>query len=635
MQTVPLRMTERSARSLLLAGSLALIGYVLLRTAWLTDDAYITYRAVENLVAGYGPQWNPDERVQAFTHALWFFVVSAFRAMTGEVYYTVYALSIGLTLVAIALVLRKLATSVAMGLAVVAACVGSRAFIDYSTSGLENPLTNLLLVTFIVVFGRDAQAPTSRRLGGLVLLGSLAMTNRLDSALIVLPVVAVEAWRMKRRALAPVVLGALPLVAWEIFSVIYYGFPVPNTVYAKLPPNLTVMDLAPQGWLYLKDSLANDPVTLPTIVLAILVPLAVRRWRDIPLAVGLLLSVLFVVRVGGDFMSGRFFNTPFLAAIALLSRYQLPGTALARLVPAVVAVAVSLFTPFPPVLSNGSFDGRYEPPSGITDERRYYYQNSGLLRDKNLGQNLVTRRQAHVDRALARGLYVASTTAIGYAGYFAGRRLHILDPVGLSDPLLARLPTARPYRIGHFQRPEVAGYGATLETGTNVIEDPGVAAYYSKLALITRGPIWSVDRWAAIVDVNLGRATYLLDSYSRGFVGVRTSAALGYRPAESNQDPNAATVFDAGVTLFLDRPHAIKKVEFRLDAAHDYTVVYLLEGREKHTADIMPTPAPGTGAGFAEYQQALPESAGEIDQIRIVPRLGSGPGRLAYWRVLE
>ena len=633
MHTFRARMTATSAPSLLLAASLALLGYVLLRTAWLTDDAYITYRAVENFVAGFGPQWNPDERVQAFTHALWFLVVSAFRAMTGEVYYTVYALSIGLTLAAIALVLRKLATSVAMGLAVVVACVGSRAFIDYSTSGLENPLANLLLVLFVLVFGRDPQAPSRRRLGSLVFLASLLLTNRLDSGLLVLPVVAVEAWRLRRRAWAPVVLGALPLVAWELFSVIYYGFLVPNTVYAKLPPNLAMGDLVPQGWLYLKDSLANDPVTLPTIAAGILVPLVLRRWRDIPFAVGLLLSMLFVVRVGGDFMSGGFFNTPFVAAIAVLSRYELAGPAVLRLVPAIVALVVGLFTPFPPVLSNGAFDGRYEPPSGITDERRYYYQNAGLLRDKNLGQPLVTRRQAHVDRALARGLYVASTTAIGYAGYFAGRRLHILDPVGLADPLLARLPTTRPWRIGHFQRADVPGYGATLATGRNHIEDPGVAAYYDKLALVTRGPLWSVDRVAAIVDLNLGRSGYLLDSYARGFIGVRASAALGYRPAESAKDANAATAFDAGMTLFLDRPHASRTVEFRLDAAHDYKVVYLLKGREKHTADIIAPP--GAGPGFVEYQQALTDSVGDIDQIRIVPQRGSGPGRLAHWRVIE
>jgi arabinofuranosyltransferase len=626
-------MTEKTTRALLVGAAVVVFGYVLLRTAWQSDDAYITFRAVENLVKGFGPQWNPDERVQAFTHALWFLLVSACRAVTGEVYYTVYALSIGLSLAAIVLVLRKLTTSIAVGIAVIVALVGSRAFIDYSTSGLENPLTNLLLAIFFIVFGRESDVPTPGRLGRLVLVASLLLTNRLDSGLIVLPVLAVEAWRLKQRAFAPVAIGALPFVAWEVFSLVYFGFPVPNTVYAKLPPNLTLMDLAPQGWFYIKDSIATDPLTLPVIGVAILVPILTRRWRDLPLACGLLLSTLFVIRVGGDFMSGRFFNTPCFAAVALLSRYELPRAAVLRAVPAVAALVASLFTPFPPLLSTGAFDGRSESASGITDERRYYYQNSGLLRDKNTGQPIVTRRQAHVERALARGLFVASTTAIGYAGHFAGRRLHILDPVGLSDPLIARLPTAVPWRIGHFQRADVPGYGDTLATGRNQIQDPGVAAYYDKIVRVTRGPIWSSARWVAIAELNLGRATYLIESYSRGYLGVRASAARGYRPDEADRDPNAVTPFDQGLTLFLDRPQTMRKVEFKLDGQHDYAVVYLLKGREKHAADLAASPS--AVAGLVDLQQAIPESVGEVDQIRIIRRRGDGPCTIALWRMLE
>ena len=35
------------------------------------------------------------------------------------------------------------------------ALIGSRAFMDYSTSGLENPLTHLLLACFLAVYFRD------------------------------------------------------------------------------------------------------------------------------------------------------------------------------------------------------------------------------------------------------------------------------------------------------------------------------------------------------------------------------------------------------------------------------------------------------------------------------------------------
>ena len=66
---------------------------VLLRTAWLCDDAYITFRTVDNFIDGYGLRWNVAERVQTFTHPLWLFVLSAAYAFTGELYYTPLFLS--------------------------------------------------------------------------------------------------------------------------------------------------------------------------------------------------------------------------------------------------------------------------------------------------------------------------------------------------------------------------------------------------------------------------------------------------------------------------------------------------------------------------------------------------------------
>jgi len=56
-----------------------LVGFfflVLLKTAWVSDDAYITFRSIENFIHGYGMVHNVGERVQTFTHPLWFFIQS-------------------------------------------------------------------------------------------------------------------------------------------------------------------------------------------------------------------------------------------------------------------------------------------------------------------------------------------------------------------------------------------------------------------------------------------------------------------------------------------------------------------------------------------------------------------------------
>ena len=105
----------------------------------------------------------------------------------------------------------------------------------------------------------------------------------------------------------------------------------------------------------------------------------------------------------------------------------------------------------------------------------------------------------------AAGQRVATRDMVGMFGYAAGPDLHVVDLFGLGDPLLARLPAMAPWRIGHFQRALPAGYIDTLRTGTNRIEEPALARYYADLQTITRGALFSRDRWRAIVAMNLGR----------------------------------------------------------------------------------------------------------------------------------
>ena len=59
-------MIERSTLIIAL-GAFAL---VILQNAWLCDDAFITYRSVDNLINGYGPTWNITELVHTYTHSL-------------------------------------------------------------------------------------------------------------------------------------------------------------------------------------------------------------------------------------------------------------------------------------------------------------------------------------------------------------------------------------------------------------------------------------------------------------------------------------------------------------------------------------------------------------------------------------
>ena len=71
---------------------------VVLKTAWLADDALITLRVAANWLQGFGPVWNVGERVQVYTHPLWLLVLAAASGVTQEYYFTTLAVSLALAL---------------------------------------------------------------------------------------------------------------------------------------------------------------------------------------------------------------------------------------------------------------------------------------------------------------------------------------------------------------------------------------------------------------------------------------------------------------------------------------------------------------------------------------------------------
>jgi arabinofuranosyltransferase len=509
---------RHTKRFVVVAGTLVFL-LIVVRTAWVNDDAYITFRTIDNFLNGYGLRWNIANRVQAYTHPLWMFVMTGAAAISGEFFYTTIVLSAALSAATVALVAGRIAASVPMAVLALSALTLSKAFVDYSTSGLENPLTHLVLAVFFLVEGTarplEETVIDRRRLFRLALLAALLMLNRLDTGLLVLPaLVAAAASYGWRRSWRPILVGMLPLAAWEAFSLLYYGFPFPNTAYSKLKTGISRSELVYQGCLYLLDSMNNDPITLLVCVAAILSPLVLARGWAAP--AGIVLYVTYVVWVGGDFMSGRFLAAPFLCAVIHLARQPVREFGLGWRLAMAAVWLTGLAAPRPTIVSNAAFGGDVTPaetiaPTGITDERRHYYQTCGLLTARR-GAPMPNHKWVHMGRELAaNGTRFFSTDAAGFIGWAGGPGVHFTDKYGLGDPLLARLPAVVPWRIGHFVRRVPDGYQETLETGRNQIRDPGVSAYYEKLRVITVEPIWSFERMKTILGMNLGRYERFLE----------------------------------------------------------------------------------------------------------------------------
>ena len=98
------RLTRLAASGIRLGLCLALL-FVATLEAWLIDDAKITFRQVWNFIHGDGMTFHYGERVQAFTHPAWFFLLSGVAFVTRELFVSTLALSILLSLAAVGLLL--------------------------------------------------------------------------------------------------------------------------------------------------------------------------------------------------------------------------------------------------------------------------------------------------------------------------------------------------------------------------------------------------------------------------------------------------------------------------------------------------------------------------------------------------
>jgi arabinofuranosyltransferase len=494
----------------LLVGILVAALLVWLRTAWLSDDSGITLRVVLNFVAGLGPVFNVDERVQVFTHPLWFFLLSALIAISGELYYSTLLLSLACTMAVFILLCRGLKFSPGQQLLAAVILLGSRAFVDFSSSGLENPLSHLLLLLFVMALYRAPQVSTRRELW-LALSAALLLLNRQDLVLLIAPALVALLWyeRPLAKWLLPAALAALPLLGWFGFSLVYYGTPLPNTAYAKLGAGIASVELWQQGLHYLRDSLQRDYLTLPLIAAAIVSGLWRGHWRDRSLALGILAYLIYLVSIGGDFMSGRFLSAPLLLAAVLLAR--LWRNRAAGLV--MLCALLSLLSPRAIWLSGSDFRDWQISDDGVADERAFYYPNTGLL---SASPPAIVRGLQAIDWQYQQVGGVREVYTLGLAGLKQGPQVHVYDPLGLADPLLSRLPQGfgEHWRPGHYQRRLPAGLQESLQANANHILEPALAAYYDDIRLLTRGPLFSRERWAAIVRIN-GSTPPVVKAYNR------------------------------------------------------------------------------------------------------------------------
>jgi arabinofuranosyltransferase len=572
----PLASPEPALLQRLEWGLLGVFVVMLVRTAWICDDAYISLRVVDNFVGGYGLRWNVDERVQVFTHPLWLFVISGFYALTREAYFTVLSLSIAVSFVAIWIYVRRIAADIRTAMVGLLTLTLSKSFIDYSTSGLENPLTHLLLACFFAIYFLD-NMENRRRLLALSLTTGLLALDRLDALLLVAPALAERSVRFGVRAsVRSLALGFLPLIAWEMFSLIYYGLPFPNTAYAKLGGEILGFERATQGMYYLLDGVSMDPLTSVLIALGIVVPIALRDRASWPLVCGSCLSIVYVVSIGGDFMSGRMLSGTFFLAVITLTHRDWSGETRLVVVPIALAIMLGLGATDPDLLTGRRFRHDGTDRDGIVDERRVYFPWTGFVNAIGNGGPLTHPWANEASHVLERGDRVAVWGANGFYGFVAGRRLHIIDKFALGDALLARLPAEAGWYAGHLPRRIPAGYYESVAARQNLIAEPGIAALYERIRVATQAPLFSRGRLHVIWRLNIDGFRDLLEGTSYDIREIAASEAGAIADAGTSVPGAPIRLRERGVRVRFDRPLRGTPLEITVDGNDEFFVLYSL-----------------------------------------------------------
>lgn len=505
---------------------LFLLSVSFINTAWVAEDAFITFRAVDNLLAGHGPVWNIGERVQVYTHPLWYFLLSIGTALTGSSFYVSLLLS-WLCLAGIAWIISRLIRSQMQnqwGWLAVGILVVSRAFTDYSSSGLENPLVHLLMCLYVWFWLSDR--PLKQRFFATSLIYGLVYITRPDGIFLLTPASAYLLYQMfkqKQSWFKWSLLALLPVIAWETFSIIYYGTPVPNTALAKVNIGYERSVLLTQAYHYFKFNLQNDPLTSAGIILAIVSALFNRRLLTKLLAAGLVIQLLYICYVGADYMMGRFLSPSILMSvlILILNQYRMVRyeQVQAALVSALLLLTAMVQLPYTLIPNRGFSNGNIHP-SGMADERGFYYQDFGLIPvwTKHQGVYPPLKLRNGPVSFIPENMVLFSCF-IGQQAWGLPHKLYVVDPLALSEPFLSRLPAKNGARVGHYERAFPEGFFKSKRIGQNRLANPVLKSLYADVELATRGDLWTAERWAAIWRLNSGHYKNLAQYFDRNDVG--------------------------------------------------------------------------------------------------------------------
>lgn len=302
-----------------------------------SDDAYISYRYAHNLAGGEGLVWNPGEAVEGYSNFLWVMALAAFDLLGADLVWAGRWLGFTLAIAAGAaayLLVQEVAGRGVLaryaGVTAALALAASGPFALWSYAGLETSLFALLVTGAAILHIREERAETPPISGAV---WALAAMTRPDGVLLFAVsacfkagglLIAVDGEddtdvrraRFRNAALWAGGFAALfvPYFAWRYA---YYGWPFPNSYYAKVGSGI---DQYRRGLRYLVEFSQQYAAWLILLAPIAVVFRAVQRSAGIYILAMLAAWGAYIVYVGGDgLLRFRFFAEVLPLLYALIA----------------------------------------------------------------------------------------------------------------------------------------------------------------------------------------------------------------------------------------------------------------------------------------------------------------------------
>jgi len=413
------------------------------------DDAYITFRYVKNFIAGNGLVFNIGEYVEGYSNFLWLLLLSLTSVLGFGIEKTSTNLSIFFGLTTIILIYKltefvlktnedRNSTNYKNVFTLIPALllVLTGSFGYWAVSGMETSLFVSLILFSIFIYFKQPGGKLKYSLPVLMFLIYLLRPEGLVVFFLIYSYKLFYILLRKRKDYKPefmkllieLIIFLIPLLLYTTFRLFYFGYPFPNTYYAKSGFSIIYLQAGlDYFWGFCKAYLIYGLL----LIIPFYLFFGKRITSEISFLFYFIISyILVVILLGGDVLAFYRFLLPVAPVIYLLITLSVfyfsddlveKNPWINKKVLNVILIVVLLLP--------GVFNYINEKEK-ITAS---WINETELVNKMKFNANLVSKRQIESGRQIK----VAATT-IGALSYFT--EANVIDMLGLTDKFIAHNP---------------------------------------------------------------------------------------------------------------------------------------------------------------------------------------------------